>query len=309
VALGRIKDSRAIGPLLETLKTDNWHLYKDTFKAVQKFGAASVLAIAGALSDAGADANQRVHLIDLLGAIGHTDALEPLVAMLHDANAVVRLHAACALGMLGSARVVEPLIGALADTSVQVQSMAARALGQLGDTRVVGPLLRLLRDHELYGTYTDLYRAITLALQALCGMPKQFGHSVRADFTLLSDEDALALKRAMINQIEDLSNIIMVGGNKAAELLNLGRSLIQGVDEARSAAPQQVDMLITWLSDASVLTRVAAAVSLPWYSDARALEPLRIAEHDPDPGVQTAAAWAAGTLEKLLIYRQQRGRR
>jgi hypothetical protein len=34
-----------------------------------------------------------------------------------------------------------------------------------------------------------------------------------------------------------------------------------------------------------------------------------MAEHDPDPGVQSAAAWAAGALEKLLIYRQQRGRR
>jgi hypothetical protein len=68
-------------------------------------------------------------------------------AVVDDSNYKVRVQAALVLGKLGDTRAVQPLIKALADQNRTVRGIAATALGQLGDAAAVDPLRDLLR-HE-----------------------------------------------------------------------------------------------------------------------------------------------------------------
>jgi hypothetical protein len=69
-------------------------------------------------------------------------------AVVDDSNSYkMRVQAALVLGKLGDSRAVQPLIKALGDQNKSVRGIAASALGQLGDSSAVDPLRDLLR-HE-----------------------------------------------------------------------------------------------------------------------------------------------------------------
>jgi len=61
---------------------------------------------------------------------------------------------------------------------------------------------------------------------------------------------------------------------------------------------EQVKLLIGLLNSESPLTRTAAALSLPWYMDTQALEPLERAMHDKVVMVGQASVWAYTILKK-----------
>jgi hypothetical protein len=66
-------------------------------------------------------------------------------AVTEDSNYKVRVQAALVLGKLGDTRAVQPLIKALGDQNKTVRGIAASALGQLGDSSAVDPLRGLLK--------------------------------------------------------------------------------------------------------------------------------------------------------------------
>jgi len=68
-------------------------------------------------------------------------------AVTDDGNYKVRVQAALVLGKLGDTRAVQPLIRALGDQNKTVRGIAAQALGQLGDASATDPLRELLK-HE-----------------------------------------------------------------------------------------------------------------------------------------------------------------
>jgi len=68
--------------------------------------------------------------------------------------------------------------------------------------------------------------------------------------------------------------------------------------DARDAKGEQVKLLIELLQAESALTRAAAALSLPWYMDAGALEPLEGVLQDEDEMVQRTSHWAHAVLKK-----------
>jgi HEAT repeat protein len=82
----------------------------------------------------------------VLGALGDTRAVAPLIAALEDSDHDVRVEVARVLGALGDTRAVAPLFPALEDSDHDVRVEAARALGALGDSRAVGPLIAALTD-------------------------------------------------------------------------------------------------------------------------------------------------------------------
>ena len=63
------------------------------------------------------------------------EGVQPLVALLTDADPEVRQMAAFALGLIGDKRARDPLVAALGDPSPLVQGSAAEALGLIGDPR------------------------------------------------------------------------------------------------------------------------------------------------------------------------------
>jgi len=101
MGLGKIRDIRAVKPLIEVLRL------KTRWGGVE--GSA-----AQALTDIG------------------EPAVEPLIAVLKDSDENVRNLAIVSLGDIGDARAVEPLIHALKDSSKKVRSFAAKALKKIG---------------------------------------------------------------------------------------------------------------------------------------------------------------------------------
>jgi len=94
----------------------------------------------------------RACLIALLLAAASASAAGPDVkvddlirAVTEDSNYKVRVQAALVLGKLGDTRAVQPLIKALGDANKTVRGIAASALGQLGDSSATDPLRGLLK--------------------------------------------------------------------------------------------------------------------------------------------------------------------
>lgn len=88
-----------------------------------------------------------------LGMIGGDEAVRTLIMIVKNRNEdlIVRGRAALMLGKLGDTRAVEPLIEALDAPGFQTPLYAAQSLGKLGDPRAIPPLLRLLdTDHDRF---------------------------------------------------------------------------------------------------------------------------------------------------------------
>jgi HEAT repeat protein len=113
-ALARIKDSRAVLPIINLLGEDSSPSAR----------AAAAMA---------------------LGEFGDSRAVGPLIAALKDTGGVghVDSYAAKSLAKLKDERAVLPLIEALHG---EARAEAARALGELGDARAIRPLLNLIEE-------------------------------------------------------------------------------------------------------------------------------------------------------------------
>jgi len=107
LVLSEFHDTRAIGPLIQTLRRDDWG-YWSTMEALAKIGA---------------------------------PALDSLATLLQDSDQKMRLLAIRALRKIQDARTPDLLASALEDTDRQVQSEAAIALTDFKDKRAIKPLL------------------------------------------------------------------------------------------------------------------------------------------------------------------------
>lgn len=89
------------------------------------------------------DLNVREDITWALVRLGDA-AVDPLLDLLRDGNAMARHNAAHTLGKLGKAGGVGGLIAALGDSDAAVRSKSAFALGQIGDARAIDALAALL---------------------------------------------------------------------------------------------------------------------------------------------------------------------
>lgn len=91
------------------------------------------------------------------------DAVEPLIEALDHKNENTRGTAARLLGIIGDTRAVEPLIAALESEDMYLS--AAYALGLIGDTSATGPLMEKLKYYRETGneyTYEALVDVLTM---------------------------------------------------------------------------------------------------------------------------------------------------
>jgi HEAT repeat protein/protein-S-isoprenylcysteine O-methyltransferase Ste14 len=73
-------------------------------------------------------------------------AVDSLLALLKDQDAIIRAYSAGALGGIESERVVAPLIELLSDADSYVRRTAAASLGRTGSSRAIRPLIEALED-------------------------------------------------------------------------------------------------------------------------------------------------------------------
>jgi HEAT repeat protein len=99
-----------------------------------------------------------------LGMLGGDEAIRALIRTVENdyEDLIVRGRAALMLGKLGDTRAVMPLIKALEAPGYQIPLNAAQALGQLRDPRAIAPLVALAGHSK-----DRLHEAVLLALRQL----------------------------------------------------------------------------------------------------------------------------------------------
>ncbi len=177
--LGKLKDQRAIPPLLKLLNHQDPVLAYRAAKALSSFGEPVLAPLLQALTSDDRRLRERAaYALGYTGAaqaaapllrllrkrwehpyvyqmayeavvrLGNGEALPLLLTALQDKKKLVRACAAEALGELGDRRAMEPLLMALQDIDPNVRSKAARALGRLGDQQAIEALIDALSDQE-----------------------------------------------------------------------------------------------------------------------------------------------------------------
>ena len=188
----------------------------------------------------------------VLGDIGISDALQPLIGLLSDENGHVRSTAATALGRLGSPKAVGPLLALLEDEYENVQETAIQALAAIGDESLLDGLLK---DFSTRPAFLRRNIAFLLgrfstekAFDALVFALKDEEPAVRKAVvdSLSQAPEAKALRPLLLAITDDDPEIRMV----AAEALG------------RTNAAEACDALIPLLEDQDLWVRASAARGL-----------------------------------------------
>ena len=137
--LGRLKDPRAIGPLIVALVDEASEVREAASEALKSFpgwGKSDeanrvVPELIVVLQDQRKDPEVRKNAAEALGKIKDPRAVEPLITALKDEYSEVRWHAAWSLGEIQDPRAVEPLIEALKDEDSGVRLSAAWSLEKI----------------------------------------------------------------------------------------------------------------------------------------------------------------------------------
>lgn len=288
-------------------------VYEEASNALRKFGKAAFPALVAALRESNIP-SARARLVTVIATCKHPAAFDVLLEALNDPDPLVRPRVIEMLGTFKDRRAVDPLLALLDDSDPVTDSAVICTLGRLGDPRAVDPLLRLLRDHDVYGAQQHQYRSVVAALQAIAGFPNGFSGIVNQDLTSLmslldaGQIDQLAAgvdaMRANLQQFSDSFGSRSISGAGTADSWLQQMDVRRMYHQSQTKTSTLVDVLLEWLESADPITRSAAAVSLPWYADGRALDSLSRAMQDQDAQVRVAAIWAYSALATLLSYRE-----
>jgi HEAT repeat protein len=283
------KDVRVRQAVAETLVSLKWQPPDDAQRArlaiaqlrwgdAASLGGAAVEPLIAVLGDR--DAMVRRCSAASLGLIADGRAVPALVALLNDGMADVRRAAAGSLAQVGAAS-VDALVAVLASptSSAVVRSLAAEALGKTGESRALASLLIALRDKDLHAR-----REAARAAGALGWRP--------------ADDSERALQVVALQNWDEAAGI----GKLAVEpLINVLR---EGPDEMRrptahaleKVGTPSVEALVAILTGGLPVVRRIAAEVLGKIGDTRAVEPLAALLSDAASDVRAAAALALGKI-------------
>jgi len=171
--LGHIGAPEAIEPLINVFR-QNWDddetitAWQVASKALAAIGEAALVPLIEGLQDS--NSVVRSGVIDALGQLRDTRAVDPLVRMLQDEDRQVRADAAEALGSIGDQNAVEPLVALLTDEDRYVRCQACYALGDIGTLRVFDPLVTVFNDpdpHVRHAAVVNLARLQGMRIRGL----------------------------------------------------------------------------------------------------------------------------------------------
>jgi len=303
LALGKLKDTRAIDPLFQVL---NGRFSREYIPA--QINAAWALgeigdpravdALIQTLNDLGSHDSKtdiRAEVVLALGKLHDNRAFDPLLKAvggydscggIEGAFPKVRMNASLSLGKLGT---IDQLILALNPTNREVRSNAAIALGYIKDPQSVDPLILALEDD-----YIDMRITAAWALGEIGDR-----RAVRPLIKILQDPDSNARSYAA-------RALGKIGDNRAIDPLIQALSNDQAVSVrvnsiealAKFEDDRIIDPLIKALEDDSSNVRLAAISSLEKIGNSIAIEPLnRIAHDDDNQDVRDAAKIA---IDKII---------
>jgi FOG: HEAT repeat len=313
VALGRIKDTQALPVLLDIL-LENRHESYDANKAIHKFGKKALPEIVKAFEETN---DQQLML--LLIEMKYEDAFELVLKLLESSEPSRRLTAIEEMGKLGDKRAIPYLVSQLSRDDPTIQSEVVKALGKLGAIETIPVMLNLLKDDDLYGPRASVYRAVTEAFQAFGGITNEIKNAFPGNYPAIFNMGGapISLPEAMglidnnqPNLLSDEIAKLQTGFTKPQEgtdpIANTVRKTLDDIAwkfgvmfaDARDAQQDRVTRLVELLKSESNLARAASVLTLPWYADERAINPLEQATQDADETVSRAAKWALQALQK-----------
>jgi len=312
VALGRIKDpgtiSALVGAVIEEKDGTHFQVNEGAYQAVRKFGKKAGPALMEALRE-----KQNVYLVKLLADSKYEVEADFFISLANSPDPDMRRVALTSLGKFNEPHVIDFLLGSLTDTDLETQILVVQALSTMQAVDTAPRVLDLLQGDQLYGPHAGLYRAVCDAFQEFSGIKQDLAEAFPVDskpsFNLAGARTDLAGMMGMLGNegFQKLNQILSEMESRAGE--NLPPEMAQifadqtwkfgaMFADARDAKGERVKLLIELLQAESALTRAAAALSLPWYMDAGALEPLEGALKDEDEMVKRASHWALAALKK-----------
>ena len=146
VTLGKIKDERAVQPLIKLLTDEEWEVEKGATDALIGIGKPAVEPLIEILLDKNEDVYLQMKVVAVLAGIKDERAIQPMIQALKE-KPELQADLGYHLGLMGDPA-VEPLVQALGDEDPNVRVRAAEALGRIGDERAVGPLTTALNDED-----------------------------------------------------------------------------------------------------------------------------------------------------------------
>jgi HEAT repeat protein len=143
-ALGRIKDARAVAPLITGLKDENPSVRSGAAGALISIGSPAVDPLIAVLKDE--------YWADRTGAAGALEMIGPpavdlLITALKNEDWTVRTGAAGVLGKIMNDRAAEPLITALKDENLEIIAGAYSFYIQRGAPEAVAFLVKALDEY------------------------------------------------------------------------------------------------------------------------------------------------------------------
>lgn len=268
IALGKIGNKAAAGPLLDLMRFRDQRQYEDDEDREARCNAVAALGEIGdtSVSEAllselqklvGDDSTLACEILDTLEKIGATIPVPMLMNLLEVSDLDLPKYARAFLGKMGS-EVVTLLMGFIEDKSRQGRSYAIDALARIGDPRCVPMLMRVLRDHS----DDELVRGCAAEALGRCGDSQEA-------FLLLCQTLENARERSIVR----------------------GQAL-RGLGLLR--APGTFDVLAGYLDDQSL--KYTSLMALGDLGDRRACRPLlRILRE----GDGSARLWAARSLGSI----------
>ena len=146
LALRRIRDPRAIEPLIEALGRGDAAICQPVADVLEGFMPDALPALFDALRNSRTE-DQRYWAARILGASTDSETAVPVIAALQDRSERVRAEAARSLGRLRARQAIHALTDTLLrDPQAAVREEAARALGEIGDERALEALKQALGE-------------------------------------------------------------------------------------------------------------------------------------------------------------------
>lgn len=271
--LGEFGDPRAVEPLIAALRNEDGNLRKEAFNALVRIGTPSVEPLISQLNQ-----YHSARAVEALGRIGDPRAVEPLIAVLNDDEISVRTKAAQALGKIGNARAVKALIATLNNSKLwfEPRQWSAWALGKIADTQAVGALIATLKDQN-----DAVHDA---AVEALV----KIGSSAISPLINALNNKNKKIREEAASVLDKLDWQPDQGTNGAAYWI-----VREKWDQCIQVGPQAVEPLITALTFDDQDIRREVANALGKISDPRALVPLiELFLTDKELAVRQNAAYA-----------------
>ncbi len=125
-ALGKIKDKKAIKPLIILFKSENSNVRDSALRALINIGKNAVPELVASLTHN--NIHTRQMSVEALGEIKSFDYVDDIIKTLNDKESTVRWRAARTLGDLGDFKGVKPLQNALKDQNEKVKDEASKSL-------------------------------------------------------------------------------------------------------------------------------------------------------------------------------------